>query len=296
MHFKDLSDTVSAFIHPNWASGSSVATGLRTLSATRYTRSAGPEIRLDDPRFCLILRGRQRLSGTAGDVTCDAGQASLISHLMPVTLTTPNASDKSPCVVLNLSLDLAVLRSLYDQIGDAVFDETTGSAIETGTPDAALIDALGRYFKLSGKPWEAGVMAPLLLKEIHFRLLIAPYGGMLRQLLVRDSPASRITRAIAHIRRNYRSPLTVADMAKSAGLGASAFFGHFKTITGTTPLQYQKDLRLIEARRMISQDASAVSTAAQRVGYESATQFSREYARKFGASPRSFQGGIKVAG
>ncbi|MEO1139724.1 MAG: AraC family transcriptional regulator [Pseudomonadota bacterium] len=295
MQFKDLADKVSAFVNPNWGNGVPLATGLRNMSVTRYSRETDPEIRLDDPRFCLILQGRQHLSGALCDMTVEAGQTFISSHLLPLTAHVPGAQPKSPCLMLNLTLDISVLRSLYDQIGDTVFDETEGKAIEIGAPDDALIDALGRYFQLAGKPWEANVMAPLILKELHFRLLMATHGGMLRQLLVRDSPASRMARAIAHIKRSYRTPMTVAEMAKSAGLGPSAFFGHFKSITGTTPLQYQKDLRLIHARRMIGRGECTVTAAAAAVGYESATQFSREYARKFGASPRSFRGGIRVA-
>lgn len=294
MNIKELSERVGAFINPNWENGTSLATGVRNLSVTRYNRPTETEIQLGDPRFCLILQGARRVTGAGRTLDCAAGSSFILSHLLPVTTRITEASPKTPYLAMSLTLDLSILRSLYDQIGDAVFDQVEGEALDTGTPNDALLGALGRYFQLSGKPWEANVLAPLLLKEIYFRLLMAPHGGMLRQLLVRDSPASRVTRAISHIRRGYRSPMSVADMAKASGLGGSAFYGHFKTVTGTTPLQYQKDLRLFEARRMISRGDCAVSAAATAVGYDSATQFSREYARKFGASPRSYVGGIRI--
>lgn len=294
MNIKDLTERVGAFINPHRPDGQPMATGLRTMSAIRYTHPTEPEIRLDDPRICLILQGQQHFEGAERNETCTAGECAILSHALPYATRIAQADPKQPFLALTLTLDLGTLRSLYDQIGDSVFDQTDGHALEKGVPDAALLDAFARYFQLSGKPWEANILAPLILKEIHFRLLIAPFGGMLRQLLVRDSPASRVTRAITHIQRNYRSPMNVAEMAKSAGLGPSAFYGHFKTVTGTTPLQYQKDLRLINARRMIARGDCAVAAAATSVGYESATQFSREYARKFGASPRSFLGGIRV--
>ena len=135
-------------------------------------------------------------------------------------------------------------------------------------------------------PAEAKVLGPLILKEMHFRLLTAPHGGMLRNLIQRNSHASRITRAIAYIRQDFANPLAVADLADDAGMSASSFHQHFKSITAMTPLQYQKDLRLMEARRLLMSGQFSVSTTAYEVGYESPTQFSREYSRKFGVSPR----------
>lgn len=295
MNIKELSERVDAFINPNWENGTRLATGLRNLSVIRHKHPTEAAIQLDEPRFCLILQGTRHVDGAGRKLDCAAGTCFILSHLLPIETRITAASPQMPYLAMSLTLDLGVLRSLYDQIGDAVFDHIEGEALDSGEPDEALLDALGRYFRLSDKPWEANVLSPLLLKEIYFRLLMAPHGGMLRQLLVRDSPASRVTRAISHIRRGYRSPMNVTEMAKSSGMGDSSFYGHFKTVTGTTPLQYQKDLRLIEARRMLVRNDCAVSAAAQAVGYDSATQFSREYARKFGASPRSYVGGIRIA-
>jgi AraC-like DNA-binding protein len=130
-------------------------------------------------------------------------------------------------------------------------------------------------------------MMPLIRKELHFRLLLAPHGAMLRQLVSHDSHASCIARAIERIRESFRAPLAVPELAQAAGMSPSSFHKHFKTITETTPLQYQKDLRLLEARRLLQEGHHSVSETAFEVGYESPTQFSREYARKFGASPRN---------
>ena len=129
-------------------------------------------------------------------------------------------------------------------------------------------------------------LAPLVLREIHFRLLRAQHGGMLRQLLLHESPASRISKAIALIRSGYKAPIAVADLAAAAGMSQSTFHEHFKSLTSTTPLQYQKELRLLEARRLLMSGGKSVASAAYDVGYESPTQFSREYARKFGIPPR----------
>jgi AraC-like DNA-binding protein len=114
---------------------------------------------------------------------------------------------------------------------------------------------------------------------------MAPFGGMLRSLIRHDSHASAIARAIGHIRGDLRSPVAIPDLARQVGMSASSFHKHFKTITSTTPLQYQKELRLLEARRLLRTDGASVTTAAFDVGYESPNQFSREYARKYGIPP-----------
>lgn len=116
-------------------------------------------------------------------------------------------------------------------------------------------------------------------------MLVAPFGRMLRRLIRPDSNASAIARAIGHIRDDIRSPIAVRDLARRVGMSASSFHKHFKTVTSTTPLQYQKELRLLEARRLLKMGGSSVTTAAFDVGYESLSQFSREYARKFGVAP-----------
>jgi AraC-like DNA-binding protein len=138
---------------------------------------------------------------------------------------------------------------------------------------------------LADSPADAKVLGPLALKEIHYRLLVSPFGGMLRNLIRHDSYASAIARAIGRIRDDIRSPITVPDLARQVGMSASSFHKHFKMITSTTPLQYQKELRLFEARRLLKTGGASVTAAAFDVGYESPNQFSREYARKFGVPP-----------
>ena len=127
----------------------------------------------------------------------------------------------------------------------------------------------------------------MLAKEIHYRLLTAPFGGMLRNLIRYDSSASAVASAIAQIRRRFRESLVVAELARDVGMSVSVFHRQFKAVTASSPLQYQKDLRLLEARRMLRTGSVSVSAVAYEVGYESPNQFSREYARKFGRPPKS---------
>ena len=143
-----------------------------------------------------------------------------------------------------------------------------------------------RYLELMNAPMDAQVLGPMILKEIHYRLLLSPIGGMLRNLLSVDSQASRVAKSIQWIRSRFREPLVVGELAQVAGMSQSSFHEHFKSVTGTTPLQYQKDLRMIEARTLLERGVPSVSFAGFEVGYESPTQFSRDYSRKFGCSPK----------
>jgi transcriptional regulator GlxA family with amidase domain len=182
-------------------------------------------------------------------------------------------------------LDVATIRKLYDEVAESGLDSERARAAETHRADPGLLDALRRYLALADSPADAKVLGPLTSKEIHYRLLMAPFGGMLRSLIRHDSDASAVARAIGHIRRDVRSPIAIPELARRVGMSVSSFHKHFKTITSTTPLQYQKELRLLEARRLLKTGGASVTTAAFDVGYESASQFSREYARKFGVPP-----------
>lgn len=241
-----------------------------------------------DPVVCLILQGEKET--ILGDATLHLGpgQSLLISHDVPVVARITKARADEPYLSVVVSIDISLVRSLYEEVSDAVVedDATVGSAAVCES-DPRLIDCLSRCLMLSDDPVEAKVLAPLLLREIHFRLLMAPYGGMLRELLRHDSRASSIARAIARIRREFRTSIAVPELAQNIGMSESAFYKHFRAITSSTPLQYQKELRLLEARRLLSAGDQSVSTVAYEVGYESPNQFSREYARKYGVAPSS---------
>lgn len=239
-----------------------------------------------DPCLCLILRGRKRT--LAGPVSVDfgAGESLIVSHDLPVVAQVTEC----PYLALILSLDLGVLRSLDDEMAPAPVPRSSTSALQVGAADAQLIEALRRYVALAHDPAEAGILGPLVLKEIHFRLFRAPHAAMLRDLVQADSVASQIHRAVTAIRRNFRAGVSVPDLARTSGMSESVFYRHFKIISGTTPLQYVKSMRLLEARRLLSTQDYTVTQAAFEVGYASPTQFSREYSREFGVPPRVHAG------
>lgn len=236
---------------------------------------------LYEPVICLILQGRKEVGWGEETLSFGAGECLLVSHDLPVRSRIVEA----PYLALVLAVDLATIRKLYEEVADSGLDGEHARAALTHRADPALLDGLRRYLALADSPTDARVLGPLLAKELHYRLLVAPFGGMLRNLLRHDSNASAIARAIGQIRRDVRSPLVVPELARRVGMSASSFHKHFKEVTSTTPLQYQKELRLLEARRLLRTGGASVTSAAYDVGYESPSQFSREYARKFGVPP-----------
>lgn len=252
-----------------------------SLTLLRRKIPSALEATLYDPVLCLILHGRKEVF--VGDETFSFGRGEclLVTHVLPVQSRIAEA----PYLALVFAVDVATIRKLYDEFGPWAAEDVPPRAAETQRADGALLDALCRYLALANSPTDASVLGPLVLKEIHYRLLAAPFGGMLRSLIRHDSHASAISRAIGHIRGDIRAPIEVPKLARQVGMSAASFHKHFRSVTSTTPLQYQKELRLIEARRLLRTVGATVTAAALEVGYESPSQFSREYGRKFGLPP-----------
>jgi AraC-like DNA-binding protein len=251
------------------------------LALFRQQSPSSFEASMYEPVLCLILQGRKAVSVGEQTLAFGPGECLLVSHDLPVR----SRITKAPYLSLVLQLDVATIRKLYDEVTETALDSERARSAETHRADAGLLDALRRYLALADSPADAKVLGPLIWKEIHYRVLMAPFGGMLRSLIRHDSNASAIARAIGHIREDLRSPIAIPNLARQVGMSTSSFHKNFKTITSTTPLQYQKELRLLEARRLLKTGSTSVTAAAFEVGYESSSQFSREYARKFGVPP-----------
>ncbi len=282
-----LAASVASYLNENMPIKGRPARPLPRLLVLRSEQRTELDASLYEPVVCLIVQGQKDVWLGDHKVTVGPGQSLVVSHDVPVVSQITKASRSKPYLAIIVVLDVALLRSLYDEVGDAAPAATPAHSLAVHQTEPALVDCVSRYLALTDNPVETKVMAPLVLKELHFRLLMAPHGGMLRQLLRHDSHASSITRAITKIRRDFRTPLKVPELAREIGMSASSLHKHFKQITATTPLQYQKELRLLEARKLLSSGTHSVSDVAYEVGYESPNQFSREYSRKFGASPRS---------
>jgi len=296
MKLREVAEHVERHASKYPASDQAMPLAVDGLTIFRQDHCTTFEALLYQPVACLILQGSKETVIGDRKVIYGAGDSLVVSHDVPVVSRVTEASAEKPYLGLILDLDLAIIRDLDDEIGTIRSEDKNALSVDISASDEALIDAFGRCIALADRPLEARALAPLIIREIHFRLLMAPHGAMLRRLRWRDSHASRVQTAVSHIRQNYKSVLVVTDLAKLAGMSTSSFHEHFKSVTTTTPLQYQKHLRLMEAKRLLSEGNLAVSTVAYEIGYESLTQFSREYARKFGASPRNDLANLSASG
>jgi AraC-like DNA-binding protein len=282
MSIQYLAEAAVAF---NEARRADAGEALPNLLILREDRATAFDAVVYEPVICLILQGAKVV--TIGDrvTSLAAGDALIVSHDLPVQSRITEATPDKPYLALILSLDLGILRGLYERVAGHVRETPDARSLSSGPAARDLIDALTRYLALGEAPLDAAVLGPAILRELHYRLLMSPMGGMLRSLLSVDSHASSVSRAILKLRAEYRQTLAVADLAREAGMSPSSFHTHFKLVTGTTPLQYQKDLRMIAARDMLRAGRHSVSSASFEVGYESPTHFSRDYRRKFGRAP-----------
>jgi AraC-like DNA-binding protein len=214
------------------------------------------------------------------------GQHLVSATELPVSARTVGATRSNPYLGLRLHLDRGVIRSLIEeaQLGVPIADPAAGR-LQVEKTSQSLLDSVLRLVRLLQSPTELAVLAPMVERELLLRLLLGESAVTLHRVAQQDGQAQRIKAAIAWLRKYFRDPFRVDDLARRAGMSASSFRQWFRSITGMSPLQYQKELRLQEARRLLRGDHRDVGTVSRAVGYESSSQFSREYRRLFGNPP-----------
>jgi AraC-like DNA-binding protein len=238
---------------------------------------------INRPLVALVLQGRKRVSFGNRTVEFGVGESLLITADVPTVSQITRASPAAPYFSLVLDLDQALIADLVREMGPA--PHAVGKPVNVDPTEREVVDAALRLMRLLGRPEQLRMLQSQLLRELHFWLLSGRQGDAIRALGTTDSHAHRIGRAVALIREKFPAPLPVGALARAAGMGASAFHEHFRALTSLTPLQFQKQLRLIEARRLMLAEGTPISNAAYAVGYESVTQFTREYGRFFGQPP-----------
>jgi AraC-like DNA-binding protein len=235
------------------------------------------------PLVCLVLQGAKRVTAGTRTVEFAAGDSLLITADLPTVSQIIRATAAAPYYALALELDPAVIADLMSQMpapGPADHTPLRVDPTEVETADAAL-----RLLKLLDRPDALPLLQSQLIREVHYWLLAGRHGDAIRKLGWPNGHVQRVARAVAVLRRDYAGPIAVERLAAAAGMSASAFHQHFKAITSLSPLQFQKHLRLIEARRLMQSLGASASSAAYSVGYESVPQFTREYGRLFGRTP-----------
>ena len=250
---------------------------------------------LHQPAVCIIAQGAKVVM--LGDETYryDAASHLVVSVDLPLTGQVTEASTERPYLCLRIDLEPALLINLMAASPPAPGGEgSRGVHLSRTTPELA--DAAVRMVRLLDNPGHAAVLAPLIRREIHYWLLTGDQAGVVRQIGAPDSRLSHVTRAIAWIRDNYDRPFSIEALAREVGMSPSALHQHFKAVTAMSPLQYQKQIRLQEARRLMLSEACDAQGAGFQVGYDSPSQFSREYVRLFGAPPARDAARLRVEG
>lgn len=266
------------------ATRNSGSTAIRRLKVLTLSQPTPMMAFVFEPVVCLVLQGAKRT--LIGDQTFDYGPVECMVVTAEVTALSQvyKASADAPFISLNLSLDPVVISSvLAEMIAVPALSNAVG--FTAGVTSSELLDVWRRLAGLLERRSEIPVMFPLLERELIFRLLLSPYGRVLRQIGGYGTLLESVRRSMAWIREHYKQALSVGCMAEVAGMSVSVFHKRFKEVTALSPLQYQKHIRLHEARRMMMSEGAKAAQVGFSVGYESASQFSREYKRLFGNSP-----------
>jgi AraC-like DNA-binding protein len=247
--------------------------------------TAAPDYSLTEPLLVVLAQGGKQL--LLGDQVFEyrAGQCLVVTADLPVTGHFIDASPQVPALGVGLVLRPATIAPLLLEASAGQSSRTTTGAIETGEASADLLDAVARLLRLLDHPEDIHVLAPLIEREILWRLLTGRHGGMIRQIGLADSGLSHVSRSIRWIRDNYAEPMRIEDLARLAGMSPSAFHRQFRAVTAMSPLQFQKRIRLQEARSLLVAHPNDIAGVGHLVGYDSPSQFNREYRRLFGVPP-----------
>lgn len=262
-------------------------TPLAGAAVIRASAPSQPLPAVYHPSVCIVVQGRKHALFDGATYVYDPMHCLIVSTSLPITGRIIEASPSRPYLCLRIDLDPRIVEALSSPVmDDAPAETTSGRVLLVAETSPPLLDAALRLVRLADEPDAAPVLAPLVLREIHFRLLTGALGPQLRALCRSDGQARRVGRAIALLRDRYAEPLRIEALAEAAHMSASSLYERFREVTAMSPLQFQKRLRLQEARRLMLSDGLEAAAAAHRVGYESASHFSREYRRLFGAPPR----------
>jgi AraC-like DNA-binding protein len=263
------------------------ATAIPELKLHRFSRPTDPLHVLYEPAVFVVVQGRKHV--TLGDETYvyDRSQYLTVSMDLPVVGRVVEASPEEPYLCMTLTVDPRDLAALIVEARRQLpRDDHDGRALYVSPLRAPLLESFLRLVRLLDATEDIQVLAPLILREIDYRLLQGEQFGRLAQIAIGDGRLRRVSGAIAWIKEHFAEPLQIEALAKQVNMSPSALHHHFKAVTAMSPVQYQKRLRLGEARRLLLSGAPSAETVAYDVGYASASQFSREYARLFGQPPR----------
>jgi AraC-like DNA-binding protein len=278
----ELACKIASFMGPK----EKLITDVPGLLLSRRTAPTAPATATYEPSLAVVAQGRKRATLAGTTFIFDESRYLLTSLDLPVICNVIEASEEVPYLCFVLKLEMPVVRELLSREEIQAPEVPSDSpAMATGETTAELFDACRRLVDLLNTPQDIPFLSGLIQREIIYRILRGPEGARLREIATLGDQSHRTAKAIAWVRENYAKPLRVEDLAKIAGMGVSTLHHHFRVLTAMSPLQYQKQLRLHAARERMLMDGLDAASAAFEVGYESASQFNREYCRFFGQPP-----------
>lgn len=290
-----LNHSMAALIERRVAGTADWTTPIPNLNFFRRDEPAEPCICLVEPSVVMVVQGAKQMVIGSDAYHYDSSRFLVTSLDLPANSGVLTASREQPCLGFWLKLDLRMLAELIAQGHLPPAKERSGAgSVGLGTITPTLLEPFHRLLGLLDEPEAIDIMAPLIQREIHYRLLTSDQAPLLRQIASVDSQGYRIARAIDWLKLNYTSSMRVEDLAARVQMSVPTFHHHFRQLTAMSPLQYQKWLRLNEAKRLMLNEFMDAASAAFEVGYESPSQFSREYSRLFGAPPKRDIAALRV--
>ncbi|PYC42697.1 AraC family transcriptional regulator [Pseudomonas protegens] len=288
---------LAAIIARNTAEDGSYATAINSLFVSRHSTSHHFGSVLAQPALCIMAQGRKEVRLADESYNYDPLNYLVVSVSVPLSGKVAIVSPQEPILALRLDIDPGEINALIADAGPlGVPARPTGRGLYVERLDPAMLDAVLRLTRLLDTPKDIAMLAPLVRREILYRLLRSPQGHRLYEIATANSQGHRVNQAIKWLNGNFVQPLRIDDLAREVNLSVSTLHHRFKAMTAMSPLQYQKQLRLQEARRLMLAEGLEASAAGYRVGYESPSQFSREYSRLFGAPPLRDMARLRVGG
>lgn len=278
---------VNAYIEDQGGGQGLFPTLVEGLNIIRSFRAMIPGRAVYRPSLCVVLQGAKEIHFGEDRLEYGAMDCLVVSIGIPATGRIVEASAEMPYIGIVIDFDVAMVRDVLEQLDEPPGPVAeSGSCVFVGRVDETLVDCVMRLLRMTASPKSIPILYPSVMREICYWLVSGPRGGELRKLILPESNTERVAKAISALHLNFARTLRVEQLADLAGMSPSSFHQYFKALTSMTPLQFQKQLRLLEARRLMVSEAANVSDAAYRVGYESASQFSREYSREFSITPK----------
>ncbi|NMD72223.1 AraC family transcriptional regulator [Bacillus sp. DNRA2] len=278
---------LAKFIEGHTGRDGSFATDISSLFFSRYSNNTGPNYGVYKPSLCIIVQGMKEVLLSQEVFRYGPADYLVASVNLPITGIVTNASSEIPYLALKLEFTpseiLEVLREFQKGVDKK---EIAKRGMYVSKIEPSLLDAVTRLVRLLDNPKDIHVLAPIIRKEIIYRVLQGEHGKVLKQIAIEGSSTNQISDVIEHIMNNYEKSFKIKELAEKANMSVSSLHRHFKEVTAMSPIQFQKQLRLQEARSLLLLESTDAADVAFQVGYESPSQFSREYSRMFGLPPK----------